>query len=135
MVYYYYAFSHYCMGDYLMASYHFRTFVRTFPTSKHAEECGFMGAYCYFLESPRYSLDQTDTKNAIRELQGFILRFPGSTRLDSCNKLIDKLRDKLEKKNFEIAQQLFHMEDYRGAIVSFNNLLKEFPDTRYREKI
>jgi outer membrane protein assembly factor BamD len=134
-VYYYYAYSNYCVGDYLLASYHFRTFVKNYPTSTHVEECAFMGAYCYYLESPKYTLDQTDTKNAIHELQGFINRFPKSTRIDSCNTLIIQLRGKLEKKAFEVAKQYYAMDDFKAAIVSFENVLKEFPDTKYREEV
>lgn len=134
-IYFYYAYSHYCVGDYIMAAYHFKTFNRSYPTSKHAEECAFMAAQCYFFESPRYTLDQTDTHSAIKELQSFINRYPNSTKLDSCNTLIEKLRTKLEKKDMEISLQYYHMEDYKAAIASFNNLLKEYPDTRFREKV
>ncbi|MCC7301973.1 MAG: outer membrane protein assembly factor BamD [Bacteroidia bacterium] len=134
-IYFYYAYSHYCVGDHLLAAYHFRIFTKSYPTSKHAEECAFMAALCYYQESPRYTLDQTETRNAIRELQTFINRYPNSTRMDTCNLLIDKLRVKLEKKDMEIALQYYHMEDYKAAMTSFNNLLREYPDTRYRELV
>ena len=77
---YYYAYATYAVHDYLLAGYHFNNFVRTFPASDKAEECSFMYAYCYYLESPRYSLDQTDTKNAIKELQYFINKYPDSQK-------------------------------------------------------
>ncbi len=134
-IYFYYAYSNYCVGDYLLAAYHFKTFVRNYPASTHTEECAFMAAYCYYNESPRYSLDQTDTKNAIKELQNYINRFPTGPRLDSCNNLIDLLRSKLEKKDFEIAMQYYHMDDYKASITALNNLLREFPDTKYREQV
>ncbi len=132
---YYYAYATYSMGDYLLAGYHFENFVKTFPASDKSEECSFMYAYCYYLESPRYSLDQTDTKNAIKELQLFINKYPESTRKEECNNLITKLRQKLERKNYEIAKQYYFLYDYKAAIVSFENLMKEFPDTKYREEL
>ncbi len=94
-----------------------------------------MYAYCFYLESPRYSLDQTDTKSAIKELQYFINKYPSSERVKQCNELVDKLRAKLEMKNYEIAKQYYFLDDYKAAIVSFENILKEFPDTKYREEI
>jgi outer membrane protein assembly factor BamD len=130
---YYYAYATYSSGDYLLAGYHFSNYVKTFPGTPHTEECAFMYAYCYYEESPRYSLDQTDTKNAIKELQSFINKYPNSQKATECNELIAKLRSKLEMKYYEIAKQYYFLFDYKAAIVSFENVLKEFPDTKYRE--
>jgi outer membrane protein assembly factor BamD len=130
---YYYAYSNYAVGDYLLAGYHFNNFVRTFPASDKVEECAFMYAYCYYLQSPRYSLDQTDTKNAIKELQFFLNKYPESSRKEQCNTLIASLREKLERKDYEIAMQYYFLDDYKAAIVALENLLKDYPDTKYRE--
>lgn len=126
-VYYYYAYSHYYQEDYGLAGYHFRTFARNYPMSKHAEECAYMNAYCFYLNSPRYSLDQYDTKNAIIEFQNFLNAFPESKRVDTCNILIDKLRAKLERKNYEITKQYFHIEDWKASIVAAEGFIAEFP--------
>ena len=132
---YYYAFSVFSNSEYLLAGYHFNNFVKTFPGSDKSEECAFMYAYCFYLESPRYTLDQTDTKNSIKELQLFINRYPNSSRIAECNNLITTLRSKLEQKYFEIAKQYYFLEDYKASIVTFESTLKEFPDTKYREEI
>jgi len=132
-IYYYYAYSNYYMEDFLMASYYFKNFVKTYPTSQHAEECMYMGAYCYYLNSPASSLDQTNTKKAINEMQLFINRYPTSERVEECNNLMDVLRAKLEEKSYNNSKLYFHLREYKAAIVSFNNLLKDFPDTKYRE--
>jgi outer membrane protein assembly factor BamD len=133
-IYYYYAYANYCTQDYILAAYHFKNFARNFPNSGHAEECQFMSAYCYSLESPRYSLDQSDTKSAIKEMQIFINKYPASTLVDSCNHVIDRLRAKLEKKTFEIAKQYYDIEDYKGSELAFENMLKDYPDTKFREE-
>lgn len=133
-LFYYYAYSYYNQGDYVMASYYFKRFAKSFPNSSRASEAWYMSAYCKYLESPRPSLDQQNTKEAIAELQAFANRFPGSERLDEVNELMDKLRGKLEKKNYDIADLYYRMEDYQAAMVSFNNLIEDFPDTDYREE-
>ena len=132
---YYYAYATYAVGDYLLAGYHFNNFVKTFPASDKTEECAFMYAYCYYLESPKYSLDQTDTKSAIKELQFFLNKYPESKRKEECNNLIQKLRGKLEEKYYRISKQYYFLDDYQAAITSFENVLKDFPDTRYREEV
>ncbi|MDD5694598.1 MAG: outer membrane protein assembly factor BamD, partial [Bacteroidales bacterium] len=89
---YYYAYCHYHQRDYELASHYFKRFAKNFPTSKYAEECQFMSARCKYKLSPTYSLDQTNTLDAINELQLFIDLYPKSERIPECNELIDQLR-------------------------------------------
>lgn len=131
---YYYAMAHYEQGDYIMASHYFQSFVNAFPNSSHAEEFLFLSAYCQYLESPRPSLDQSTTRNAIKELQGFINRYPYSEKVEEANQLIDELRFKLESKRFENAMLYFKINDFTAAVATFENLIKDFPDTEYREE-
>ncbi|MGZ4035957.1 MAG: outer membrane protein assembly factor BamD, partial [Bacteroidia bacterium] len=91
-VHYYYAYCSYNLEDYIVAGYEFRSFVKNFPTSKHTEECAYMNAYCFYLNSPDYSLDQIDTKLAIKEFQHFTTQYPQSVHIQDCNDLLDKLR-------------------------------------------
>ncbi|MBI3240065.1 MAG: outer membrane protein assembly factor BamD, partial [Flavobacteriia bacterium] len=91
-VYYHYTWSEYYLGDHILSQYHFKNYTRQFPAGAHVEECFYMSAYCYFLNSPNYKLDQTYTKNAIKEFQSFIDNYPESKRIDTCNLLIDQLR-------------------------------------------
>ncbi len=130
---YYYAMAHYKQRDYILAAHYFKTFTQGFPRSEHAEEFLFMSAYCKYLLSPRPSLDQTDTRTAIRELQAFINRYPNSHRVEEANELIDELRLKLEQKAFHTAMLYYNIRDYTAAVTSFNNVIRDFPDTEFRE--
>ncbi|MCK9612931.1 MAG: outer membrane protein assembly factor BamD [Bacteroidales bacterium] len=130
---FYYAYCYYGESDYLQAGYYFAKFAATFPASRYAEECNYMSAYCQYLYSPEYGLDQTITIDAIKQLQIFINSYPKSERIAKCNELIDELRGKLEKKAYEIAKLYFKIESYQSAFISFNNLLKDYPDTKFRE--
>jgi len=133
-LFYYYANSYYQQEDYTMASYYFKRYAKNFPETDRAGEARFMSAYCKYLESPRYSLDQTKTREAIGELQAFANQYPDSDKIDRVNKLIDGLRTKLEKKIYHKAELYFNMGKYEAAIVSYNNLLQKYPDTKYREE-
>jgi outer membrane protein assembly factor BamD len=133
--YYYYAYTNYKLGDYETAAYDFENFAKTFPSSEFAEECFYMHAYCYYQNSPEYSLDQSNTIKAINELQLFTDRYPRSSRVEQCNKLIDILRGKLELKAYNNAEMYYDMESYTAAITSFKNLLNDFPSTNFREDV
>ena len=121
------AYTHYGLESYNLASYHFTTFYRRYPISIHSEELDYMAAYCYYLQSPKSSLDGGNTLKAIEELQSFIDRNPDSERIETCNELIDKLTNKLKIKAFEIAKLYYNIEDYKAAISSFNNILGDYP--------
>lgn len=130
---YYYANANYEQKDYILASYYFSQFSKNFPNSKHAEEAAFMSAYCNYLDSPPETLDQTVTYDAIQDLQLFINQYPKSERVAKANELIDELRLKLETKALNIAVLYFKMNDYKAAVINYQNLVKDYPDTKYRE--
>lgn len=134
MTYYYYAYCYYGEGDYEEGSFYFDGFVNNFPNSKFAEECTFMSAFCYYLGSPTSSLDQTNTRKAMDRLQIFTNKYPKSTKVDQCNQLIDLLREKLQKKDYNNAKLYYNMSDYRASSVCFKNIVKTYPDTKYKEE-
>ncbi len=134
-IYYYFSYCNYYQGDYSLSQYHFKNYFRSYPTAKHAEECLFMNAYCYYLNSPAYKLDQTDTKNAMAELQNFIDLYPESSRIDSCNKINDILRGKLERKELDITNQYYHIADYKAAIAAGQNFVKDFPESNRIDEV
>ncbi len=134
-LYYYYAYTNYKLKDYLSARYHFKSFADTYPSSPKAEECRFLAAYCFYLDSPNFSLDQDNTYKAIESLQLFINLYPKSERVAEASKLISDLRDKLERKSFENAKLFLDIGDYQAAVIAFKNSAKDFPDTKYAEEM
>ena len=121
------AYTHYGLGANMLASYKFKLFTLTYPFSKHNEELAYMAAYCYYLESPKYSLDKTNTLKAIQELQTFIDKYPESEKVEKCNFLIDDLTMKVHKKVYGIAKLYYDIEDYNAAITALNNVITDYP--------
>lgn len=134
-VYFNYAYCLYGEAQFLLAAYHFKNFTRSFPNHEKREYASFLNAYCYYNDSPVYSLDQTSTFKAIDELQLFANQFPNSEYLSKVNELMEDLRGKLERKAFENAKLYLDIEDYEAAILAFDNALYDYPDIRYKEQI
>ena len=132
---FYYAYSQFYEKQYALASFQFRTFYETFQRSERTEESYFMYAYSLYKDSPKYYLDQSNTFAAIAALQSFINRYPKSNRAEEINKLIDDLRNKLERKDFENAKLYYKLSNYKSAVVSFENFKKDFPDSKYNEEL
>ena len=60
-------------------------------------------------------------------MQLFMNRYPTSSKKDTCNKIIDGLVIKLEKKAFENAYLYYKTENYKSAVIAFKGVLEEFP--------
>ncbi len=131
---YYLAYSRYNQKRYLQASSHFEQFTKQFPNAESTEECAYMLALCYYNLSYPYYLDQSPTLKAMDQLQYFIVSYPYSDRVEQCNQYLSSLRERLAKKSLEQAKLYYKTEDYIGAVTSFEVLIQEFPDSRYREE-
>lgn len=133
-----YAKTYFEMKDYYLASYQFERFASAYPESEKVEEAAFLSGKSAYMLSPVYSKDQTETKDAIDKLQGFINLYPESVFLPEANELVRELDFKLEKKAFEIAKQYNKIAGYNGdytaSIKSFDNFILDFPGSTYREE-
>ncbi|MCB0705370.1 MAG: outer membrane protein assembly factor BamD [Saprospiraceae bacterium] len=134
-VYFKYANTYYEQEKFILASYYFKNFSNTFPTSELREDADFMSAYSNYQLSPSFRLDQTYSENAIEGFQLFVNTYPDSDRIGVCNTLIDELRRKLEEKAYETGKLYFNLRQYQSATLSFENMLKDFPDTDNGEEV
>jgi len=128
-LYYKYAYSAYYLSDYTSAENLFKTFVETFPNSGKAEEADFMRAYCYYKQSPKAELDQTNTTKAMGQMQAFINTHPLSARIPEATSIIDEARAKLEVKDFKGAELYYNLGYYKAAAIAFSSLIENYPDT------
>lgn len=128
-IYYKYAYCAYYQNDFQNAENLFKTFLEIFPNSAKAEEVDYMRAYSFYKQSPKPSLDQTNTIKAMGMMQTFINTHPGSARIKEANEIIDISRAKLEIKDYSSAQLYYDMGQYRAAGVSFTTLLNNYPES------
>ena len=126
--------------DYNFAGYQFERFLKSYPRSDKAAEASFLGAKSFYMLSPRYSLDQTDTDKALAKLQLFINAYPESEFLPEANSMAKELTTKKEKKAFEIAKQFTklgnsYILDYSiSALSALDNFISDYPGTIFREE-
>lgn len=125
--------SHYNTKQYSLAAYYFDKFVKNYPKSSKVEEAAYLSAYSYYKASPRYSLDQKDTNEALNAMQNFIFKYPNSKKVVEANKTIKELTFKLEKKAFEIAKQYYRIQDYISAVTAFDNFLGDYLGSSLKE--
>lgn len=119
--------------DYFTAGYQFKRFAKQFPYSDRRPDAIYYSAYCKYVESPEYNLDQTLTKEAIEDFEFFVEHWPKSPRIPEVNMYLDELRNKLIKKSYEIAYGYYFIEEYHAAYESFKRFLNLYPEATMRE--
>lgn len=125
--------SYYQTENYSMASYYFTRFITNYPESTKVQEAAYLSAKSYYLSSPRYSRDQEDTYKALSAYQNFIDAYPNSELIEEANKDFNELTRKLEFKDFEVARQYYHTENYNAAIQAFENFNEDHLGSIYKE--
>ena len=123
--------SHYEIGEYFSASYEFNRISDNFPESHLIEDAYFNSAECYRELSPRYTLDQKETYNAISKYQLYLDLFPQGKFSEISNKNIKELREKLARKTFEAGVLYLKLDQPRAAKVYFNEIIDNYYDTSY----
>lgn len=134
-VYYRYAYTHYHLNNFILASYYFKNYTTTFVNGVFSEDALYMSAFANYKMSPSYRLDQTYTLKAIDGLQLFANRYPTSEKVQRCNALIDEMRLKMEKKEVASANLYYKLSNYQSADYAYRNLLKKYPDSKDAENI
>jgi len=132
---FYFAYSYYHQGQYLLASHNFKTFYQTYSRSPLAEEAEFMYAYSLYRESPNFNLDQSSTLEAIIAMQLFLNKHQISRYRPEAVEIIGQLQTKLEKKAYENSKEYYKVERYESAVIAFDNFNKDYPGSIFAEEI
>jgi outer membrane protein assembly factor BamD len=83
--------------------------------------------------SPKYSLDQTYTYQAITEFKNFLELYPTDKNAPEAESMIKRLRGKLAMKELKSADLYSTMENYKAATLYYENVVNEYFDTEYAD--
>lgn len=131
---------YYNMDDYLSASQYYMACYRSFPNSTYSEGCLYWSGRSLFLDTPDPRLDATSTTNAIMQLQRFVETYPESKFRPDAEQMIYTMYDRLVEKEIGTAELYYNMgnymgNNYRSSIIVAQNALRDYPYTKYREKL
>jgi outer membrane protein assembly factor BamD len=135
---FFFANTYFKTGNHYLAGYQFERFIKSYPKSDKIQEATFLEAKSYYVLSPKYSLDQTDTDKALSKLQNFINTYPKSEFFAEANTMAQELTTKKEKKEIEIAKQFDKLGEFNypilvSAIAALDNFITDNPGSTYRE--
>jgi len=134
------AMSLYGQKDYSNASEYFKSYYNTYPKGEFTELARFYGAYGLYLDSPDPRLDQNQTYESISQFLMYLEYYPQSERAKQAQEILFELQEKLAYKEYLAAKLYYNLGTYLGnnytsCIITAENALKSYPDTKYREEL
>lgn len=119
----------------LLAVNEFREFLTFYPTSPRADYAQYRLALAQSEQMLAPERDQTNTREAIKELQVFVDRYPNSPILPDARALMRKAKDRLSEASYRVGFFYFRSKWWPGAIDRFQQVLKEDPEFTQRDAV
>ena len=120
-------------GQYLLAGTEFTRFIEFYRVDPRVERAAFERIEAYVALSPRYELDQTDTRQALTYIGLFLQQYPDGEFAVAASELADGLREKLARKQFESGRLYERRELFEAAVVTYRDVLTEYPTSDYAD--
>jgi outer membrane protein assembly factor BamD len=119
----------------ILAINEFREFLTFFPVARRADYAQYRIGLAYSRQMLSPQRDQTATKDAIRELEVFMLRYPDSPLRPEVAKLERAARDRLSQSEYEIGFFYARFNICGGAIDRFRGILVSDPAFTNRDAV
>ena len=130
---YYMAEAMFQLDEYSEASTIFDRYVRFSSNYSQIEIARYRICECAINSSNPYQRDQSQTSNALEQLQMFIEDFPGSDHIEGAEAAIESLRLKLARKDYESGRMYLKLEEYESALVYFQSVLNHYYDISFAD--
>ena len=119
----------------LLGANEFREFLTFYPTHQRADYAQLQLAKSFTEQMLGPERDQSATKDAIKEIEIFLQRFPNSPLLPEARKMERAARDRLSEASYRVGFFYFRNRYYPGAIDRFMEVLKNDPGYTNRDAL
>jgi outer membrane protein assembly factor BamD len=122
-------------GSFVFALNEYREFLAFYPTNARADYAQFQLATVHFKQMLAPGRDQTETKEAIREFQAFVDRYPNSSMFGDGQKRLREAKDRLDDYEYGVGLFYVRIRAYSSAINRFKPLLETDPGYTRRDAV
>ncbi len=119
----------------LLAANEFREFLTFYPTHARADYAQLQLARSFTEQMLAPERDQSATKDAIKEIEIFLQRFPNSALISEARSLERTARDRLSEASYRVGFYYFRVRWYPGAIDRFKDVLATDPGYSDRDAV
>lgn len=113
----------------------FREFLSFYPTHKRADYAQYKLGLAHFRQMRGPQRDQTETREAVRELDTLVTRYPNSSLMPEVKAKLREARDRLSESDYLVGYFYYRQRWYPGAIDRFKTLLKQDPEYTARDGV
>ena len=117
----------------VLAANEFREFLTFYPTNARSDYAQFRLGMVYFKQMRGPQRDQTETREAVREFETFLERYPNSALKPEVEARLREARDRASTAEYQVGVFYYKQRWYPGAIDRLRRLLKEDPGFTYRD--
>lgn len=119
----------------LLAGNEFREFLTFYPTHPRADYAQLQLARSYTRQMLAPERDQSATRDAIKEIEIFLQRFPNSALMPEARKMEREARDRLSEANYRVGFFYYRIKWYTGAVDRFKDVLNTDPGYTNRDAL
>jgi len=119
----------------VLAMNEFREFLSFYPTNRRADYAQYKLGMAHMRQMRAAQRDQTETREAIKEFETFVERYPASSLMPEVKGKLREARDRLSESNYLVGYFYFRQRWYPGAIDRLKTLLKEDPEYTARDAV
>ncbi len=105
----------------------FREFLAFYPTNRRADYAQYKLALAHFRQMRNPQRDQTETREAVKEFQTFVDRYPNSSLIAEGRAKLREAKDRLDESDYMVGYFYYRIRWYPGAIERFKDVLKQDP--------
>lgn len=113
----------------------FQEFLSFYPTHPRADYAQYKLAMAHHRQMRSPQRDQTETRDAIREFQTFITRYPNSSLMSEVKTRLRESQDRLSESETEVGTFYYRIRWYPGAIDRLSAVLKQDPQFTGRDRV
>jgi outer membrane protein assembly factor BamD len=113
----------------------FREFLAYYPTHKRIDYAQYKLGMTHFYQMHSADRDQTETRDAIRELTTFVEHNPTSPLFEEGKQHLREARDRLSQYEYNVGFHYYRSHWYPGAVDRFKALLDQDPQFTHRDSV
>jgi outer membrane protein assembly factor BamD len=122
-------------GSLILATNEFSEFLTFYPTHERAYYAQYKLGLTHYQQMLAPQRDQTQTRDAIREFEKFVERYPDSPLIDDGRKRLQESRDRLSDADYQVGVFYYRSRWYPGAIVRLRASTKDNPKFSKRDGV
>jgi outer membrane protein assembly factor BamD len=121
--------------SYVLALNEYREFLNFYPTHRRVDYAQFKLGMTHFYQMHSPDRDQTETREAIRELTIFVEKYPSSALFEEGKQKLREARDRLSQYEYNVGYHYYRVRWYPGAVDRFKTLIDRDPEFTRRDAV